>query len=270
MNRNRPGARRGGFTLTELLAVMGLIALLLALLMPVASKLQNAARNAGCSANLKQMSVAWSMYVMENGGRLPDYMFQSRTARKNTAWHGFWPGILEKNGITPDVLLCPAAREEAPSTASAGIGNVSYAWTGKHTLAPNGSGIKFDARTHRASSYGHNHYLTIDPLKRRGSIDNLRDIRDPTKAPVFFDCAFADARPVNGEEKRPQQPPPNLRGDGLTNNSPHHWRFLLSRHGRGINAVMADGHVEWVRLEESYLLTWHDAWSPYRLRLPTN
>lgn len=276
MNRTEPGgerggaARRGGFTLIEVLTVIGLIALLVALLMPVAAKVKSAARNAGCSANLKQMSVAWSMYVMENGGRLPDYMFQSRARGKNTAWYGYWPGILAKNGVVDELLRCPAARDEAPSAASAGFGNVSHAWSGRHSAAPNGSGVKLDAKNYRVSSYGHNRYLTIDPLARNVSMDSLNVVRDRATTPVFFDSAAPDARPVSRGEKVPEQSPPDLRGAGLTEASPQHWRFLLSRHGRGINVVMADGHVEWVRLEDTYLLTWHNAWSPYRLRLPAD
>jgi len=31
---------------------------------------------------------------------------------------------------------------------------------------------------------------------------------------------------------------------------------------------MADGGARWVRLEETYQLTWNASWKPYRLHLP--
>ena len=86
--------------------------------------------------------------------------------------------------------------------------------------------------------------------------------------PALFDCAYADARPDNAIEGVSEKIPPNLQGDGLTVGSPEQWRFLLARHGRGINVCMADGGARWVRLEETYQLTWNASWKPYRLHLP--
>jgi prepilin-type processing-associated H-X9-DG protein len=48
-----------------------------------------------------------------------------------------------------------------------------------------------------------------------------------------------------------------------------HWKFLIARHGRGVNACMADGSVRWVPLEETYMLTWKADWTKCRLNLPT-
>ena len=63
----------------------------------------------------------------------------------------------------------------------------------------------------------------------------------------------------------PADPPPNLRGGDLPANSPEHWRFLIARHGRGVNVAMGDGSARWVPLEETYMLTWKSSWKPYRL-----
>ena len=268
MNPHGKSIGRRGFTLTELLTVIGLLSLLVSLLMPVASKVRAAARNTGCSSHLRQMTVAWTVYVMDNHGRLPDYMWQSRAGAKGNAWYGYWPGILAKNGVPDELLLCPAAREEPASDRSAGFGDVTHAWTGRHIPVPNGSGVRLDANYFRVSSYGYNQYLAVDPTKKDGAVSRLADLKTLSDVPVFFDCAYADARPVNRTESVPAQPPPNLRGEGLTAGSPHHWRFLLGRHGRGINVATADGQVRWVRLEETYLLTWNAGWTPHRLRLP--
>lgn len=60
--------RRQGFTLIELLVVIAIIALLAALLLPAITKAREAARQAQCQANLKNIGVALFKY----SGRSPD------------------------------------------------------------------------------------------------------------------------------------------------------------------------------------------------------
>ena len=263
MNPVTSHAGRRGFTLIELLTVVGLVTLLVSLLMPVASKVRAAANNTSCLSNLRQINAAWTMYMGDHDGRLPHYMWQALPGE--TAWRGYWPGIVAKNGVTGPMLLCSAARDEAPADR-AGFGDVASAWTGKHVPVSTRSGVKLNAETYRASSYGYNRYLTFGNYVGGGNC--LLAIKDRSNVPTFFDCAYADARPINGTEVAPVKPPPDLRGGGLNEGSPQHWRFLLGRHGRGINVAMADGSVRWVRLEETYQLTWHGGWAPYRLALP--
>ena len=56
----------------------------------------------------------------------------------------------------------------------------------------------------------------------------------------------------------------------MTFASPEHWRVLMTRHGRGVNACMADGSARYVPVDEIYMLTWKADWSKYRLNLPGN
>lgn len=66
-----PLQRLAGFTLIELLVVIAIIAVLLALVIPSASRMLQSARQTQCLANLKQIGVAISLYVGENDGTLP-------------------------------------------------------------------------------------------------------------------------------------------------------------------------------------------------------
>src|SRR5215831_15998174 len=149
--------QRLGFTLTELLVVVGLIAVLISLLLPAVGKARAAANSTGCLSNLRQMGTAWAMYITENHGRLPDYVWGT-PAPPDVAWQLSWPGLLEAHKVSGSTLLCPGAGGPIPFTqANKGFGNVSYAWTGKYMTL--GTGARFSTTTWRDSSYGYNRYL---------------------------------------------------------------------------------------------------------------
>ena len=65
-------ARRGGFTLVELLVVIGVIALLIAILLPVISKAREQAKRVSCLSNVRQLTAAVIMYLGENHQFLPE------------------------------------------------------------------------------------------------------------------------------------------------------------------------------------------------------
>lgn len=62
--------RRSAFTLIELLVAVGIIALLLAILLPTISKARQAANRTACMSNLRQLTVAWTEYANANDGNL--------------------------------------------------------------------------------------------------------------------------------------------------------------------------------------------------------
>ena len=61
----------GGFTLVELLVVIGIIAVLIALLLPALNGARRAANDTVCSNNLRQLSTAYMMYTTVWKGVLP-------------------------------------------------------------------------------------------------------------------------------------------------------------------------------------------------------
>jgi len=72
MSLHTPRAgRRRAFTLVELLVVIGIIALLISMLLPVLGKVKEAANSVKCMAQQKQIMAAWMMYVGDNKGAVP-------------------------------------------------------------------------------------------------------------------------------------------------------------------------------------------------------
>lgn len=58
--------RRPGFTLIELLVVIAIIALLMGILMPALNKARDMGKRVSCMNNMRQVGIAYQMYVNEN------------------------------------------------------------------------------------------------------------------------------------------------------------------------------------------------------------
>src|ERR1700722_9521515 len=95
---------RKGFTLVELLVVIGIIALLISILLPSLNKARRAAALVTCSSQLRQVGLATVNYTNDNKGALPPY-----TQDNGLATFGipsgdaspFW-NIKQNLAITPD------------------------------------------------------------------------------------------------------------------------------------------------------------------------
>src|SRR5574340_251169 len=57
--------RRRGFTLIELLVVIAIIGILAAMLFPVFARARESARKTQCLANVKNIAIAWNMYLTD-------------------------------------------------------------------------------------------------------------------------------------------------------------------------------------------------------------
>jgi prepilin-type N-terminal cleavage/methylation domain-containing protein/prepilin-type processing-associated H-X9-DG protein len=263
--------RRAGFTLTELLVVIGLIAMLVSLFMPVLSKARKAAQATACLSNLRQMGAAWTVYTVENNGRLLVYNNYSKAADESV-WQAYWVGVLDVYHVRGDVLRCPAASEPIPySQPEKGAGNVNYAWSGSYFAL--GTTLHLNNTTWRESSYGFNRALSFGGgggFGHNGQATRITSVKPLGEVPLFTDAAAPDFIPASSSPTNPVASPPNLRADPLPAGAPDHWKFLIARHARGINICLADGSARWVALEDVYLLQWKADWHKYRLTLPIN
>ena len=80
MSGRTPSTRYAGFTLVELLVVIGIIALLVSILLPALGKAREQANTVKCSANLRAIGQGVAIYVANNKGMLPNsYIYEGMT-----------------------------------------------------------------------------------------------------------------------------------------------------------------------------------------------
>jgi prepilin-type N-terminal cleavage/methylation domain-containing protein/prepilin-type processing-associated H-X9-DG protein len=111
------GARRrrrrsaAGFTLVELLVVIGIIALLMGILLPSISGSRRQARALQCASNIRQLCTAIFGYAAENKGRFPTNL---QSPAPGTYWYrpDSAGGYVSKDGPTlGGVFACPTEME---------------------------------------------------------------------------------------------------------------------------------------------------------------
>lgn len=66
-----PGPKARGFTLTEVLVVVGIVGLLIAILIPVISSARSRARQVACISNQRQIIMALKAYAVDHAGHFP-------------------------------------------------------------------------------------------------------------------------------------------------------------------------------------------------------
>jgi prepilin-type N-terminal cleavage/methylation domain-containing protein len=118
MRSNPFPSRQTGFSLVELLVVIGLIGVLIAILMPALHRAREQAKMVQCASNMRQIGLAMLAYSNSNNGWLfpsgpgmgvdgpPPYTEEVRQAR--------WPShVLTPATWNNPILLCPADVEPA-------------------------------------------------------------------------------------------------------------------------------------------------------------
>jgi prepilin-type N-terminal cleavage/methylation domain-containing protein len=143
----RPAKRgRRGFSLTEVVACLVVLAVLGAVAVPAVSYGRDLARDAGCKGHLKRLWIATSYYSSSHSG----YLFVNRAHplrisnviykdRGSTGWGTLYPRYLEEY----HVLFCPSdpgrgpAWEHGWSNWGEGLSEVqcSYGYRGRHGFA---------------------------------------------------------------------------------------------------------------------------------------
>jgi prepilin-type processing-associated H-X9-DG protein/prepilin-type N-terminal cleavage/methylation domain-containing protein len=227
--------RTKAFTLVELLVVIGIIALLIAIMLPALNRARDASEAVVCMSNLRQIEIASMAYIAENHGYWPPahYDFSMTNLHR---WHGtrlkdtlpfdFTGSPLKSFLRTPNIKKCPSF-DPAKVGFEASAGGYGY---NEYYL---GSSIG-DAPTTPMSLPDYEKYVEDVPAKQ-----NM--IRRPAEKIAFADAALGDPALI---EYSFVEPP--LFGSNHSSPSIHF------RHRWRANIAWADGHVTSEHFEWTY------------------
>lgn len=252
----------GGFTLIELLVVISIIAVLMAVLMPIAQRARSHARTIVCRSNLRQWALAATAYAGEHNGKAPWFWFGHPNG-----------GTFLLKAYMPDyerVNLCPAATKYRQDSPTFNDGDKSHAWwidfDRDHTLdSPVKGSYTFNGWVENwAESPGSLvHPVPKDemPLWRAHVAKHWQtlDVPGAYHIPLVADSVSATLNPYDMDS------PPACEGDMLLvspvalyaewGNTMKH--VCMDRHNAGINMAFMDASTRKVDLKELWILRWH-------------
>jgi prepilin-type processing-associated H-X9-DG protein/prepilin-type N-terminal cleavage/methylation domain-containing protein len=207
-----------GFTLVELLVVIGIIATLIAFLLPALSKARDASLTAQCMSNMRQNGLAMQLYENDNPGCLPPYRIALiYKAYKYPYMFQYLPAFYQSQAS--QTFRCPAdLMVEVESGGIRGIYPELY------------SGINSLWYSYALNQDGPQQYEPLYPASMR--LPNNWNWYTPTLANAVTDpCGFmilaeCASSPLGGY-----------------NSVSWNWRFD-HRHGTSMNILFLDGHVD--------------------------
>jgi len=232
---------RRGFTLIELVVVIGIIALLVALLLPAVNHARKQARQVQCAANLRQLALAFNLYGQTNGRSF----IYNGTGTPATS--GLWTYVLRPCGLSDQILFCPEAIQRGPTP----WGNANSAW------GP-GMGPVYAFMGTASGSYGMNGFLNIPtasppPGTTTAQFYQFPMSGDASKIPVFGDATWFTGYPSSTDL------PPTDSTLGLLPAGPISYMcyFATNRHpNKTVNMAFVDGHVDNLPLSDLWGLNW--------------
>lgn len=236
-------SHRRGFTLVELLVVIGIIALLISILLPSLSKARESAKTVQCASNLRQIFLAAKMYANDHKDYLPQaYVKKKNSAGQDTDWT--WLHLLSPyvtigdpglEAVTerpmwnttnrPTIYICSSNPERYVGTSSYAWSSY-FGWNGSFVTGSAPRPIKANQIFPATPDHGPRRYCATGTIMAADQRSRLN-----SNGSLYFNYA------LNPTDRDPE-------GERCIN---------AKLHNDGGNFLMADGHVEYLKRTEDKL-----------------
>ncbi len=246
-----------GFTLVELLVVIGIIALLISVLLPALNSARRAANTTKCLSNLRQFGTAQMMFAQDHHGYAIKAFFNDsprgldksedwgfRDAFSDPAAQGYgWDSVIyyKKYIQGKDVFRCPADTSDFVRGSTYSPNNTLDDFPGSYRLNASNNPRSLAS----VGSVGQYHYAYKIARVKQSS----RSILFTDGKPSGFHHLATWETLGEGQFGRPDQT--DQFGQPLTNIEFRHSSQKMASKDRVVNAAFLDGHAETLRLDDS-------------------
>jgi len=241
LNRRRRDAGRKAFTLLEILAVIFIIAIVTAVLLPTITRTHEPANRVKCGSNLRMIGQAIQLYANENKGAYPRtfYVVSGSLTFSNDATDGAaardpfgdkgLPGKVGDNDVTAAIFLLIRTQDITPEVFVCPSSNAERDVYGKAT------GVSAQSKTSFTDWRKNLSYSFANPYPDEAAIKNGYKLNSTTGAEFAI---AADLNPGVGDGYDVTfQKETSSQADMQKANSRNH-------QGAGQNVLYGDGHAE--------------------------